>query len=263
MDDLRARIRFQRDIRDCNILCLTETWLTPEVPDAAVTLSKDFSVFRMDRTVEAGKIRGGGVCFMINSKWCDLRNIITLSHSCSPHLEHLTIKCRPFYLPREFTSVIVTAVYIPPQADTDTALSKLHDMLSVCLNHHPDAAIIVTGDFDKAKLRQVMPNFYQHISCPTRGKNTLDHCYSQFSNGYKANLLLAFGKSDHAAILLIPEYKQMHVRVAPDRQVVKHWSAQSEPMLQDALDDVDWDMFRASSGDVNGFDSFQHCWHSG
>ncbi len=36
MDDLRARISFQRDIRDCNILCLTETWLTPSVPDNAV-----------------------------------------------------------------------------------------------------------------------------------------------------------------------------------------------------------------------------------
>ncbi len=35
MDDLRARISFQRDIRDCNILCLTETWLTPSVPDTA------------------------------------------------------------------------------------------------------------------------------------------------------------------------------------------------------------------------------------
>ncbi len=29
MDDLRARISFQRDISDCNIICLTETWLTP------------------------------------------------------------------------------------------------------------------------------------------------------------------------------------------------------------------------------------------
>ncbi len=37
MDDLRARISFQRDIRDCNILCLTETWLTSTVPDTAVT----------------------------------------------------------------------------------------------------------------------------------------------------------------------------------------------------------------------------------
>ncbi len=55
MDDLRARISFQRDIRDCNIICLSETWLTPSVPDNAVTPSDNFSVFRMDRTAEAGK----------------------------------------------------------------------------------------------------------------------------------------------------------------------------------------------------------------
>ncbi len=104
MDDLRARISFQRDIRDCNIICLTETWLTPSVPDTAVTPSDNFSVLRMDRTAEAGKSKGGGVCFMTNKKWCDPRNISSLSRSCSPHLEHLSIICRPFYLPREFSA---------------------------------------------------------------------------------------------------------------------------------------------------------------
>ncbi len=68
MDDLRARISFQRDIWDCNIICLTETWLMPSVPDTAVTPSDNFSVLRMDRTAEAGKSKGGGVCFMINPK---------------------------------------------------------------------------------------------------------------------------------------------------------------------------------------------------
>ncbi len=62
MDDLRARIRFQRD---CNILCLTETWLTPSVLDTAVTPSDNLSVLRMDRTAKAIKTKGGGVCFMI------------------------------------------------------------------------------------------------------------------------------------------------------------------------------------------------------
>ncbi len=57
MDDLRARISFQRDIRDCNILCLTETWLTPSVPDTAATPSDNFSVLRMDRTAEAEKTK--------------------------------------------------------------------------------------------------------------------------------------------------------------------------------------------------------------
>ncbi len=149
MDDLRARISFQQDIRDCSILCLSETWLTPSVPDTAVTPSNKVSVLRIDRTAEAGKTKGGGVCFMINKKWCDPRNISILSRSCLPHLEHLSIICRPFYLPREFSSIFVTALYIPPQADTGLALSKLHGVLSSYVNKHPNTAFIITGDFPR------------------------------------------------------------------------------------------------------------------
>ncbi len=253
MDDLRARISFQRDIRDCNIFCLTETWLTPTVPDTAVTPSDTFSVLRMDRTAEAGKTNGGGVCFMINKKWCDPRNISILSCSCSPHLEHLSIICRPFYLPREFSSIVITAVYIPPQADTSLALFKLHDELSGYINKHPDAACIIAGDFNKANLKKVIPNFHQHISCPTRGLNTLHHCYTPLKNAYKAHSLPAFGKSDHAAIFLTPEYKQRMVQVPPVEREVTRWSSHSEATLQAALDEVDWDMFRASSADVSEF----------
>ncbi len=170
MDDLRARISFQGDIRDCNILCLTETWLTPTVPDTAVMPSDNFSVLRMDRTAKSSKTKGGGVCYMINKKWCDPRNISILSCSCSSHLEHLSIIYRTFYLPLEFSLIISTAVYIPPQADIGLALSKLHDVLSGYINKHPDAAFIIAGDFNKANLRQVMPNFYQHEG--------LSHCFS-------------------------------------------------------------------------------------
>ena len=31
IDELRARISFQRDIRDCNVLCFMETWLSPDI----------------------------------------------------------------------------------------------------------------------------------------------------------------------------------------------------------------------------------------
>ncbi len=63
----------------------------------------------------------------------------------------------------------------------------------------------------------------------------------------------AFGKSDHAAIFLTPEYKQRIVQVPPVEKEVTRWSSHSEATLQVALDDVDWDMFRASSSDVSEF----------
>ncbi len=98
-----------------------------------------------------------------------------------------------------------------------------------------------------------MPTFHQHVSCPTRGPNTLDHCYTQFKNAYKARSLPGFGKSDHVAIFLTPEYKQRIVQESPGKREVTRWSSHSEAMLQASLDDVDWDMFRASSADVSEF----------
>uniref|UniRef100_A0A673XUM6 Transmembrane 6 superfamily member 2b n=1 Tax=Salmo trutta TaxID=8032 RepID=A0A673XUM6_SALTR len=50
-----------------------------------------------------------GVCFM--DSWCNCNNIHELKSFCSLDLEFLTIKFRPYYLPRELSSVIITAVY--------------------------------------------------------------------------------------------------------------------------------------------------------
>lgn len=138
LDDIRVRTTSQWDIRDCNILCFTETWLTPLIPDYAITPARSFFTVCTDRTEESGKSKGGVVCFMTNNKWCDPKNVATLSQSC---LEHLIIMCQPFYLPWEFTSVIITAVYIPPQASTNIAESELQEV-------HPGAAFIVAGDFN-------------------------------------------------------------------------------------------------------------------
>ncbi len=112
--ELRARISYQRETRDCCVICLTETWMSAMVPDSAIELT-GFSVHRSDRTKElTGKSRGGGVCFYINNSWCNERNIHSIKSFCSPDLEFHTLLCRPFWLPREFTAIIITAVYIPP-----------------------------------------------------------------------------------------------------------------------------------------------------
>lgn len=86
----------------------------------------------------------------------------------------MTVKCRPFYMSREFGSVIIMAVYVPQSTNAKGAMSKLHENISEQQTKHPKAFFIVAGDFNQASLKSVLPKFYQHVKIATRGENTLD-----------------------------------------------------------------------------------------
>ena len=105
-----------------------------------------------------------------------------------------------------------------PQA-TGTALASLHDVISDCQHKDPDAALVVIGDLNKTRLGQFMLNFYQHVTCPTRGNSTLDH---PVQVGIQVSSSTGFQKkSDHMAIFLILKYKQKLTQVAPPTKEVK------------------------------------------
>ncbi len=140
-------------------------------------------------------------------------------------------------------------VYIPPQANTDQALKELYGNISVQETVHPDAAFVVTGDFNKANFRTIAPKYFQHITINTRGDRVLDHCYTPFREAYKSLPRPPFGKSDHSSILLLPAYRQKLKHEAPALRTIQCWSDQSDAILQDCFDHVDWDMFRAASDD--------------
>ncbi len=114
---------------------------------------------------------------------------------------------------------------------------------------HPDAAFVVMGVFKKAKFRTIAPKYFQHITINMRGDRVLDHCYSAFRDAYKSLPRPAFGKSDHSSVLLLPAYRQKLKRKAPALRTIKYWSDQSDAILQDCFDHVDWDMFQAASDD--------------
>ncbi len=114
---------------------------------------------------------------------------------------------------------------------------------------HPNAAFVVTGDFNKANFRTIAPKYFQHITINTRGDRVLDHCYSPFRDAYKYLPRPPFGKSDHSSVLHLPAYRQKLKREAPALRTIQCWSDQSDAILQDCFDHVDWDMFRAASDD--------------
>ncbi|KAI3359037.1 hypothetical protein L3Q82_015413 [Scortum barcoo] len=194
LDELRSRMVFQRDIKNCNVLVFTETWLDPSIPDSAI-VPEGLSIHRQDRTINSGKSKGGGVCFMVNNKWCS-DDVEIISTGCSPDLEHLMIRCRPYYLPRQRP-------------------------------HGREAAFIVAGDFNSANLRKVLPRYHQHISCPTRGENTLDHVYTPYADTQKLK------------------------RDRPVTQTIQQWSDQSDSALRDCFSTTEWCVFKDT--DINTY----------
>lgn len=180
MDELRLQIKANNCAKDACILLITETWLQPSIPDSAIELA-GHTTQRHDRTADSGKSRGGGLCVYVNNSWCT--NSVIMESHCSRDVEYLTVKCRPIYLPREFTVVMITAVYIPPDANANSAIGLLHASISRTQSIYPDAVQVIAGDFNHTDLKTALPKLHQHVKCATRGANILDKVYSNIKTG--------------------------------------------------------------------------------
>ena len=74
VDEIWAWVAFKRDIRDCNVHCFTETWLTRDMLSESVQPA-GFFMHRADRNKRpSGKTKGGGACLMVNETITTYRN---------------------------------------------------------------------------------------------------------------------------------------------------------------------------------------------
>uniref|UniRef100_A0A3P9IGT3 Reverse transcriptase domain-containing protein n=1 Tax=Oryzias latipes TaxID=8090 RepID=A0A3P9IGT3_ORYLA len=222
------------------ILLITETWLHPLIPDSAIQLA-GYTAKRHDRTKDSGKSRGGGLCVYVNNNWCT--NTKTVDRHCSSDLEYVTVRCRPIYLPREFTVVMVTAVYIPPDANANTAIGHLRDSIGRQQSRYPEAVHIIAGDFNHVDLKPVLPNLHQHVKCSTREAKTLDKVYTNIKLGFRARPLPHLGQSDHLSLLLIPAYTPLRKTAPTIKKTVKIWPDGASQQLQDCFERTNWDVF--------------------
>lgn len=91
----------------------------------------------------------------------------------SPDPEYLMLLCRPFCSRGEFTSVVITAVYVPAHASIRLATEEPHHSISQHLSAQPDSIVKVARDDDRTNLKSVLLKFYESEKFPTREKEHL------------------------------------------------------------------------------------------
>lgn len=88
---------------ECSLLVSTETWLNNSVRDSCVDLN-GFTLIKADRDASSGRTC---VC-----KRPMVLSILQLEKICCQDAKHLVLGLRPYYVPREFSHVVVVTVYI-------------------------------------------------------------------------------------------------------------------------------------------------------
>ncbi|KAK0137859.1 hypothetical protein N1851_025941 [Merluccius polli] len=256
MDELSALIN-RRIYRESSLFIFTETWLTCSTPDANVELP-GFTSVRADRDTKAcGKSKGGGLIVYVNNRWCNPGHVTVKVVLCCQDLELLAVSLRPYYLPREFSHVIVIGVYIPPRADAAAACEKIHSTTAKLQTQHPEAFIAISGDFNHATLDSTLPAFHQFVDCPTRKNRTIDLLYANVKDAYTATPHPPLGKSDHDLVHLQPQYTPLVQRQPATRRSLRIWSPEAEDALRDCFETTDWSVLQSPHGeDIEGL---THC----
>ena len=91
-------------------------------------------------------------------------------------------------LPRGFSYIIVGVVYHPPTADDQQMMNYLINTLSEIESSMPNAAIILTGDFNRLNIARLATQFHlkQLVKFPTPAERTLDLILTNLNKFYQA-----------------------------------------------------------------------------
>lgn len=204
----------------CDIAVITESWLSPHIPDDLIGLP-NFAAIRRDRPENQ---RGGGLCTYINNNL----NFLELAHLSDPQFETQWFLLKPNRLPRGINSIIMVTVYHPPQNKDNLLRNHLFQSLDTALTEFPNAGIIILGDFNQFKPGSLCSSFKlkKLVNKPTRGVNILDQAYSTLLQYYNEALILPpIGMSDHLSVLLNP--KKLSSLPQPTKRILRRDSRPS------------------------------------
>ena len=69
----------------------------------------------------------------------------------------INTNCKPFYSPREFSSVVLLGVYIPPDASPTKAVNQLTANAVAVESAHPDNVIIIRHPAHCPSVHSIVP----------------------------------------------------------------------------------------------------------
>ena len=188
------------DNNNSDIVFLTETWLTDNIPDEAINCL-GMNLVRLDRKHGTG----GGVALLINSK---IPFKVRDDLSCSL-FECIWITVRPKWLPREISRISVCCVYLPPgQSEMDHFYDYLYQCYDKLCSESPNSAFIIAGDFNpmstgfQSRRLKIHCNLKQVVKEPTRKNNILDLIFTNIAKFYVCpDTLAPLSSSDHNIVI--------------------------------------------------------------
>ena len=174
MDEIQGVI----SINKCDILVLTESWLTSKVSEDLITIP-DYNNIRKDRPNDQ---RGGGIYTYLKRSI----GFLYLHEFDDPSFETQWFLLKPNRLPRGINSIIMVTIYHPPPPGNDDYALRSHifQFLDRALNRYPNSGIVLLGDFNQFNPGSLCSSFNlkKAVHLPTRGNNTLDQIYTSLGD---------------------------------------------------------------------------------
>lgn len=213
------------DQHKSDLVMVTETWLTENVPNEAVHIP-GLTIIRKDRN--GG--RGGGVAIYVR----DHIPVKVRNDLIQPPFECLWVTIRPKWLPRVISKIAVACIYLPPTL-VSSDLESFYDYFCYCCDlltsESQSTAIIAAGDFNPSSngfqinLISKHCQLKQLVKAPTRGTAVLDLILTNVATWYENPSVLApIAASDHCVIKWQPKDRSKDknilkkIKVRPLRQ---------------------------------------------
>ena len=186
-----------------DLICVTETWFTDDLPDEAVEIN-GYSIVRKDT---ADYNNGGGVCIYVRN---------TIPFTLRLDMLHSSIECvwaivRPNWLPRKISKIAVATTCLPPSianVDNDGFYDYLWFCIDTLISESTKTAFIIAGDFNpnsnNFRLRHIelQCGLKQMVHVPTRKEHILGLTLTNLPNYYRTSATQAsLDTSDHLLVL--------------------------------------------------------------